>query len=69
MVRAEALWLGGPQMQAFPVSPEGTVRNETPLNLVILARFDPAELNEETRARAAESVVAYSASARTRPAR
>jgi len=38
--------------------PEG---NETPLNLVILARFDPAELSEETRARAAKGVVAYSA--------
>jgi rieske iron-sulfur protein len=43
------------------VSPEGTVRNETLLNLVILTRFDPAELSEETRARAAEGVVAYSA--------
>ena len=41
--------------------PDGTVRSETPLNLVILARFDPAELSDETRARAAEGVVAYSA--------
>ena len=37
------------------------MRNETPLNPVILARFDPAALSEETRARAAEGVVAYSA--------
>ena len=35
------LAVGGPQLQVFPVSPDGTVRNETPLNLVILARFDP----------------------------
>jgi len=61
VVRVDSLAVGGPQVQAYPVSPEGTVRNETPLNLVILARFDPAELNEETRARAAEGVVAYSA--------
>jgi rieske iron-sulfur protein len=61
VVRVDSLAIGGPQVQAYPVSPDGTVRNETPLNLVILARFDPADLNEETRARAAEGVVAYSA--------
>ena len=52
--------VGGPQMQVYPVSQDGTVRNESRLNLVILARFDPSELAEETRARAAEGVVAYS---------
>jgi rieske iron-sulfur protein len=60
VVRAEDLALGGPQMQAYPIAPDGTVR-DGPLNLVILARFDPAALTEETRARAAEGVVAYSA--------
>jgi rieske iron-sulfur protein len=54
------VFLSGPN-QAFPASPDGTIRNGTPLNLVILARFDPADLSEETRARAAEGVVAYSA--------
>ena len=34
----------------------GTGRNESRLNLVILARFDPANLTEETQARAAEAV-------------
>ena len=61
VVRLDNLTIGGPQVQVYPVSPDGTVRNETPLNLVILARFDPADLGEETRARAAEGVVAYSA--------
>jgi Rieske Fe-S protein len=61
IVRLDNLAIGGPQMQVYPVSPDGAVRNETPLNLVILARFDPADLGEETRARAAEGVVAYSA--------
>jgi Rieske Fe-S protein len=53
--------IGGPQVQVYPLRPDGAVRDETPLNLVILVRFDPAELSEETRARAAEGVVAYCA--------
>ena len=60
VVKVDDLVLGGPQVQAYPVGQDGTVRNESRLNLVILARFDPAELTEETRARAAEGVVAYS---------
>jgi rieske iron-sulfur protein len=61
VVRPDNLTVGGPQVQVFPASSDGTIRNGTPLNLMILARFDPAELSEETRARAAEGVVAYSA--------
>jgi rieske iron-sulfur protein len=61
VVSVDSLTIGGPQVQVYPLSTDGTVRNETPLNLVILARFDPAELSEDTRARAAEGVVAYSA--------
>jgi rieske iron-sulfur protein len=61
LVRAEDLALGGPQVQAFPMAPDGTVRSDSRLNLVILARFDPAALTDETRARAADGVVAYSA--------
>ena len=61
VVRLDNLAMGGPQVQAFPASPDGTVRNGTPLNLVVLARFDPAELSEETRDQAADGVVAYSA--------
>lgn len=60
VVHAEDLVLGGPQMQAFPMAPDGTVRNNR-INLVILARFDPATLSEETRSRAADGVVAYTA--------
>ena len=61
VVRAEDLALGGPQMQAYPMAPDGTVRDDNRLNLVILARFDPAALTDDTRARAADGVVAYSA--------
>ena len=60
VVKVDDLVLGGPQVQAYPVGQDGTVRNASRLNLVILARFDPAQLTEETRARAAEGVVAYS---------
>jgi Rieske Fe-S protein len=60
VVRAEDLALGGPQVQAYPMAPDGTVR-DTRLNLVILARFDPAALTDETRARGADGIVAYSA--------
>ena len=60
VVRAEDLAVGGAQVQAYPMAPDGTVRSDSRLNLVILARFDPAELTEETRALAAEGVVAYS---------
>ncbi len=61
VVRAEDLALGGPQVQAYPMAPDGTVRSDNRLNLVILARFDLGELADETRARAADGVVAYSA--------
>src|SRR5246127_3866430 len=60
-VRAEDLALGGPQVQAYPMAPDGTVRSDNRLNLVILARFDPTALTDETRARAADGVVGYSA--------
>jgi Rieske Fe-S protein len=61
VVRLDDLALGGPQIQAYPAAPDGTIRNGSRLNLVVLARFDPAALKDDTRARAAEGVVAYSA--------
>jgi rieske iron-sulfur protein len=60
VVKIDDLAIGGPQVQVYPAAPDGTVRNQSRLNLVILARFDPATLAEETRARSAEGVVAYS---------
>ena len=57
VVRAEDLALGGPQVQAYPMALDGTVRSDNRLNLVILARFDPAALTDETRARAADGEI------------
>jgi Rieske Fe-S protein len=55
------LELGGPQAQAYPADPKGVVRDGSPLNLVVLVRVGSDGLNEETRARSADGVVAYSA--------
>jgi rieske iron-sulfur protein len=60
VVKIDDLPIGGPQLQVYPATADGTLRNGSRLNLVIVARFDPATLAEGTRARAAEGVVAYS---------
>jgi len=59
--RAEDLELGGTQLQAFPADPKGLVRDGSPLNLVLLVRVGGDGLDEETRKRSADGVVAYSA--------
>ena len=62
LITLEDLPLGGPQQQAYPMDPRAKiVRNGSTLNLVLLVRFDPAQLADETRALAADGVVAYSA--------
>jgi Rieske Fe-S protein len=61
-VQIDDLPVGGPQVLAWPVDPQSeTVRDGSRLNQVLLVRFDPAELDEETRAHAADGVVAYAA--------
>jgi len=47
---------------AWPMDPAGNVvRDGSRLNKVLVLRLDPATLSEETRARAADGVIAYSA--------
>ena len=58
--RSGDLELGGPQAQVYPADPNGVLRNGTRLNLVILVRVGSDGVNEETRERSAEGVVAYS---------
>ena len=61
IVKAEDIPLGGPQVQVYPIDPKsGVVRDGSRLNLVLLARFDPATFDDATRARSADGVVAYS---------
>ena len=50
---------GAAQTLAWPMDPDGTVRSTSRLNQVILVRLDPGTLSAETRARAADGVVAY----------
>ena len=59
--RSDDLELGGPQAQVYPADPKGVVRDGSPLNLVVLVRVGSDGLDEETRARSADGVVAYSA--------
>jgi Rieske Fe-S protein len=50
------------QTMAWALDPvDGTVRNGSRLNRVLLLRFDPAALSPETQSRAADGVVAYTA--------
>ena len=54
--------LGGPPVLAWPMDPaSNTVRKESRLNKIVLLRFEPAALNESTKERAIDGVVAYSA--------
>jgi rieske iron-sulfur protein len=53
---------GGPPLTAFPVDPATqTVRDDSRLNEILLVRLDPNALAGDTRARAADGIVAYSA--------
>ena len=54
------LQIGAAQTLAWPMDPaDGTVRSGSRLNQLILVRLDPETLSAETRARAADGVVAY----------
>jgi rieske iron-sulfur protein len=50
----------GAQTLAWPMDPDGTLRSASRLNQVLLIRLDVATLSPETKARAADGVVAYS---------
>jgi len=62
VIKPQDLKLGGPPVQAWPRdSKTSVVRKGSRLNEVLVIRLDPAELDDETRAYAAEGIVAYSA--------
>ena len=48
-------------LTAWPMDPAGTVRNGSRLNKVLLLRLDPQTLNDATKERAADGILAYSA--------
>ena len=61
-IKLDALPVGGPPVTAMPQdAASGTVRDGSRLNQILLVRLDPARLQGDTRERAAQGVVAYSA--------
>src|SRR6266404_3007355 len=61
VIKPQDLQVGGPPVRAWPKDPKtSVVRKGSRLNEVLVVRLDPAELDEETRSRAAGGVVAYS---------
>lgn len=54
--------LGEAPLHAWPKDPKtSVVRNGSRLNEILLIRLDPGDMDEETRSRSAEGIVAYSA--------
>lgn len=61
-IAPEDLSIGAPPTQAYPIDVlTSTVRDGSRLNMIILARIDPAALDTHTRARSVDGIVAYSA--------
>jgi rieske iron-sulfur protein len=62
VIKPEDLKAGGPPVRAWPKDPNtSVVRKGSRLNEILVVKLDPAELDEDTRARASAGVVAYSA--------
>jgi rieske iron-sulfur protein len=56
------LKLGGPPVHAWPKDPKTSiVRNGSRLNEVLVIKLDPGELDDATKSRAIDGIVAYSA--------
>jgi rieske iron-sulfur protein len=62
VIKPQDLKPGGPPLRAWPKDPKTSViRKGSRLNEVLVVKLDPAELDDDTRSRAADGVVAYSA--------
>jgi rieske iron-sulfur protein len=62
VIKPSDLKPGEPPIHAWPKDPKtGVVRDGSRLNEIVVIRFDPAELDDDTRARSADGIVAYSA--------
>ena len=61
VVRPGDLTLGGPPVHAWPQDQKSSVIRKGPrLNEILVIKLDPGELDEETRSRSADGIVAYS---------
>ena len=62
LITVADLTAGGPPLTAYPMDPAARiVRDDSRLNQVLLVRLDPSGLNDDTRTRSADGIVAYSA--------
>jgi Rieske Fe-S protein len=62
IIKPDDLKAGGPPVRAWPKDPKtSVVRKGSRLNEILVVKLDPSELDEDTRSRAADGVVAYSA--------
>ncbi|MCK1358830.1 Rieske 2Fe-2S domain-containing protein [Bradyrhizobium sp. 199] len=62
LITAADLSAGGPPVHAWPKDPKtSVVRSASRLNEILIIRLDPAELDEKTRERAVDGIIAYSA--------
>jgi rieske iron-sulfur protein len=62
IIKPQDLTLGGPPVHAWPRdSKTSVVRDGSRLNEILVIRLDPAELDDDTRARAPDGILAYSA--------
>src|ERR1700716_601408 len=62
VIKPQDLELGGPPVHAWPRdSKTSVVRDGSRLNEILVIRLDPAELDDDTRSRAPDGIVAYSA--------
>jgi rieske iron-sulfur protein len=62
IIKAGDLNLGEAPLHAWPKDPKTSViRKGSRLNEILVIRLDPGEMDEETRSRSADGIVAYSA--------
>ncbi len=61
VIRPGDLKLDGPPLHAWPKDPKSSViRKGSRLNEIVLVKLDPGELDDESRSRSADGIVAYS---------
>jgi rieske iron-sulfur protein len=62
LIKPDDLKLGGPPLHAWPKDPKiSVIRSGSRLNEILIVRLDPSELDDDTKAHAADGIVAYSA--------
>src|ERR1700752_2266253 len=62
LIKPDDLKLGGPPLHAWPQDPKkSVVRDRAILTEILIIKLDPGELDEDTRARAVDGILAYSA--------